>query len=565
MATKTLSAADTKSITSQIANIQAGINKLKAGSSSGSSASSYTPQQVAQINASREANVKAGKSAYSGSGATELSTSLGLGKEVPQELPEEVEAEPVKKLPGVQAANQMTQPTVQSQAVPMDQAVKNLQTNSGLKGAELESATSSLKDWYTRAHGLSQQAGVAPDQGMGGGAVGAQQFLTETASSPETPSLLGDIMGTDGNFDSILTSLDEFMSPMNQRTSLLEEYKKLSSSLGIEGMNEELIDAKRIIEGTEDDIRAEVTSVGGFATDSQVQALANARNKSLIKNYNYLLESRDNAMQQLDTMMDLTIADRDAAQKEFDTKLNFAFKVAEFKERATNNARDTYLTLGEKMGWDTVIASASPYEQSLIQKTLGISGSALQSLSLQSRDARALQTRKDEADIANTYSQINERNDVANSYGTIDNKPQTQNQSTANSYANRLNEADVVIANLGSKFTGAFSMLPNFNRFKTGDRQAYEQAQNNFITAVLRRESGASIAPTEFDTARKTYFPQPGDKPETVLQKETARNTVINNFYREANVNRPVLPGQVIKSDGKKYRVGMDGETLEKI
>ena len=149
---------------------------------------------------------------------------------------------------------------------------------------------------------------------------------------------------------------------------------------------------------------------------------------------------------------------------------------------------------------------------------------------------------------------------------TLTGKPQNATQSAANSYANRLNESNVIISNLGSKFTGSLSfggVLPNI--LQSGDRQAYEQSKRNFITAILRRESGAAISPTEFDTAEKQYFPQAGDKPSTVAQKEISRNTVINNFYREANVQRPVLPGMTIQSNGKRYRVDLDGETLTEI
>ena len=126
-----------------------------------------------------------------------------------------------------------------------------------------------------------------------------------------------------------------------------------------------------------------------------------------------------------------------------------------------------------------------------------------------------------------------------------------------------MSESNIVIDSIGSKFAGAFSVggfLPNF--LQSGDRQAFEQAKRNFVTAVLRRESGAAISPTEFATEELKYFPQPGDRPSTITQKEKARNTAINNLYREANVTRPVLPGQIIESGGKKYRVDSDGETL---
>lgn len=156
-----------------------------------------------------------------------------------------------------------------------------------------------------------------------------------------------------------------------------------------------------------------------------------------------------------------------------------------------------------------------------------------------------------------------------NENGTLNGKAQNASQSSANSYANRLAEANVVLDSLGSKFTGIGTAISNLlggfvpNVLKGGDRQVVEQAQKNFVTAVLRRESGASISPSEFKTAAQIYFPQPGDTKDVIDQKAITRNTVINNFYKESNVARPVLPGQIIESGGKKFKVGPDGETLK--
>ena len=195
-------------------------------------------------------------------------------------------------------------------------------------------------------------------------------------------------MDTDKNFDSILTSYDDFFSPVKQRQSLLEEYKSMEKSLGISAMNEELINTKRIIDGTEDDIRSEVQAVSGFATDSQVLALAGARNKSLIKNYNYLLESRDSAMTQLNTMMNLSTQDRQLASAEFDRKLNFAFKVQEFKDKAVNNAREGYNNVVKAMGYDglykSLVNSGDPSAIATVEKTLGLASGQLKTLASQS-------------------------------------------------------------------------------------------------------------------------------------------------------------------------------------
>src|SRR3990167_11115950 len=180
--------------------------------------------------------------------------------------------------------------------------------------------------------------------------------------------------------------------------------------------------------------------------------------------------------------------------------------------------------------------------------------------------ADPMEKRIQEAQLANLYSQIEERNRAPEGVITLTGEPQTAAQSSANGYADRVAEANVVIDTLGSKFTGKFAIggsLPN--TLQSGDRQAYEQANRNFVNAVLRRESGAAISPTEFTSAEKQYFPQAGDQPQVVRQKEVSRNTAINNLYRESNVTRPVLPGQIIESDGKRYRVGSDGETLTEI
>jgi len=59
--------------------------------------------------------------------------------------------------------------------------------------------------------------------------------------------------------------------------------------------------------------------------------------------------------------------------------------------------------------------------------------------------------------------------------------------------------------------------------FKSDEYKQIEQAQRDFINATLRRESGAAIAPSEFENAQLQYFPQPGDTPEVVKQKQKNR------------------------------------------
>lgn len=106
-------------------------------------------------------------------------------------------------------------------------------------------------------------------------------------------------------------------------------------------------------------------------------------------------------------------------------------------------------------------------------------------------------------------------------------------------YGNRMDQADKVLSDLAEKGFDPTSIgteglagqwLPNL--LKSSDRQSYEQAQRNFVNAVLRKESGAVISASEFENARAQYFPQPGDSSDLLAQKAATRKLVIDEFKR---------------------------------
>ncbi len=64
--------------------------------------------------------------------------------------------------------------------------------------------------------------------------------------------------------------------------------------------------------------------------------------------------------------------------------------------------------------------------------------------------------------------------------------------------------------------------------------QLYRQAQEDWVRAKLRLESGAVIGDEEMAREISTYFPMPGDKPATIEQKRKARETAENNLIEES-------------------------------
>ena len=71
-------------------------------------------------------------------------------------------------------------------------------------------------------------------------------------------------------------------------------------------------------------------------------------------------------------------------------------------------------------------------------------------------------------------------------------------------------------------------------------QQAYETAKAEFLQGLLRRDSQGQISAQEWADYSRTYFPQPGEGPEIVKQKQAMREGVIR--AQQAVLGRPGVP-----------------------
>lgn len=111
-----------------------------------------------------------------------------------------------------------------------------------------------------------------------------------------------------------------------------------------------------------------------------------------------------------------------------------------------------------------------------------------------------------------------------------------EGERTASMYLKRTEASNAIagpfeekLARLGRQFD---VQMPNLLRSAEGQR--YRQAQDEFINASLRRESGAAIQPSEYERYARIYFVMPGDTRDTILQKQEARRRVIEGFRTDA-------------------------------
>jgi hypothetical protein len=127
-------------------------------------------------------------------------------------------------------------------------------------------------------------------------------------------------------------------------------------------------------------------------------------------------------------------------------------------------------------------------------------------------------------------------------------KTMTEGQAKANLFGSRMRESDRILQELEGKYSplavnakmGAEKM-PGIggiagavgNAMLSTEGQQAEQAQRDFVNAVLRRESGAVISDQEFANAQKQYFPQPNDTPQVLSQKRRNRQMAIQGLAAE--------------------------------
>jgi hypothetical protein len=80
------------------------------------------------------------------------------------------------------------------------------------------------------------------------------------------------------------------------------------------------------------------------------------------------------------------------------------------------------------------------------------------------------------------------------------------------------------------------SMMPDSvaNPLRSSEYQNYRQSAMQWVRAKLRKESGAAISNGEFEGEFQTYFPQYGDGPDVIKQKQLARQQAQEGMIAES-------------------------------
>src|SRR3990167_4934280 len=216
--------------------------------------------------------------------------------------------------------------------------------------------------------------------------------LIQQSVPPETQSNLkvDTFFQQDPFMTSLVKSFQDYISPVNQRKSLTETYQQMLKNSGVQALDTELINMKRIIESTEDSIREEIQKSGGFANENQILALSNARSKQLIKNYNVLLETRNAKEKYLSTMIGLEQQDRQEADARFDKAWNMTMQIADYGMKMQQQSIEKFDRIVKTIGWSGLLNSVDSNEARLIEQAYGLPAGGLQLAAQKELQAQAL-------------------------------------------------------------------------------------------------------------------------------------------------------------------------------
>jgi len=129
-------------------------------------------------------------------------------------------------------------------------------------------------------------------------------------------------------------------------------------------------------------------------------------------------------------------------------------------------------------------------------------------------------------------------------------------QGAATNFYNRASKAEKRLEPFESQGTrlgqALIGEIPFGNMFQSPEFQVYTAQKNNWITAVLRKESGAAISIAEYKKEDEKYFPQIGDSQLVIEEKRRARQDAIEGLRLQAGegtrlLNKSLPEGVTVK------------------
>lgn len=245
-----------------------------------------------------------------------------------------------------------------------------------------------LSKKYIDAHNALKSTAVPQNAAEARNALGAYQEGDQPTQQGDPTQQFMDIYGSMNPVEAnIFQQLSTVLSSTNTQQSYVDLFnqagKDFDQSTGIQNPDVQLMNINKIMDGTEDDIRTEIQNAGGSATESQVQAMVGARNKTLIKQATYLSNVLQAKNDYVDHIVSLTQADRKQVSDDLDRKLGIAGTLVSMSQNMEKNAKENYQNIINTVGWEGLSKTlqGNPTQTANVETMFGLAPGELQALS----------------------------------------------------------------------------------------------------------------------------------------------------------------------------------------
>lgn len=206
-----------------------------------------------------------------------------------------------------------------------------------------------------------------------------------------------------------MQELVEFLSPASTRKELESSMSKIvADQKEMAGLKLDLMNVKRVMEGSNQDIRDEIEKAGGFGTNSQILALTIGRNQTLLKQANVITDQLNYMQDVINSDMTMYGFQKDMAQQEFQQRsflLNYKQQNDQFVYKATQDVISRNLEL---LGPDGLYnaTGGDPVKIDRIERAMGLASGGLKFAADQVTSTKALAKQKTELELQKTKAEI---------------------------------------------------------------------------------------------------------------------------------------------------------------
>lgn len=181
------------------------------------------------------------------------------------------------------------------------------------------------------------------------------------------------------------------INPTNVQADIFDQMQRImGEQRGLGSLKAEYMNIQNIMGGTEQDIRDETQKAGGFATDSQVQALSIARNKVLMKQAALIQNQMQLQQDAIANDTSLLNFEKDMANTQFTQRMQIAQFAYKVQQDSVNAARDSAQAVAKNAGYSALL-SQNPVDNARMEQILGLPKGGLQQLALIDQKKQAQQ------------------------------------------------------------------------------------------------------------------------------------------------------------------------------